>query len=117
MRLTDGIGRRLVLGNQYATELFDKLRTLEDIEDDIQLPLTVFYKLFKHFYIEQPKHKKIPVYTIYSQEDLFVCAVAFKDKNIYIEFKDKTKLNAAKWSVQKFSDYGKTWALTKEELE
>ena len=86
------------------------------IEDDIQLPLTVFYKLFKYVYIDRLK-PKITVYTIYSDEDLYISAVAFKDKHIGISFKDKTKLNAAKWSVQRFDEYGKTWSLNKEDLQ
>lgn len=101
MRLTSGIGRRLILGNQYAMQLFDKLKLLEDIEEELGIDLiTLFKAQMEGFYVKT------------------VCG-------IFPVLLSEWRFNLIKKEVHRikfsdhyyFKDYGKTWALTKEELQ
>jgi len=108
MRLTNGIGRRLVLGNEYSTELFDKLHTLEDIEEKIGCPLEVLLQVF--------------------EKGIWVKSDCTKNKIEHWYAQDIKVIDAGwQWDICKIRttcnkyvgcfNYGKTWALTKEELE
>ena len=94
-------------------EIFDKLGRLEDIEEELGIPLEVLFKALKD-------------------------GIWFKNKNGKLRNVDKIHLNSLLFWMEKFAvdclpeeeieegfnyihlhfkDYGKTWSLTKEELE
>ena len=100
MRLTDGIGRRLVLGNKYSTQLFDKLKLLEDIEEELGVDLLTLFKALKGIYI---KPNNIYVGSPY------LCFAENENRELEFQFKIVDT-----W--YKVKDYGKTWALTSEKL-
>lgn len=87
-------------GNEYTSEEIEKLGQLEDIEDGLSIDLTILFKALKD--------------GIYAKDDY---------GNI-IHGKPQMDINGLYLSLDyefqyefKFSDYGKTWALTKEELQ
>ena len=89
----DNIG--LPIGNEHA----NKLGQLEDIEDELGIDLITLFKALNECYIEDG-HKGT--------------AMILNNKEIGIKY----QLGENSWSsrICKISDYGKTWALTKEEL-
>lgn len=84
---------------------YNKLQQLEDFEDELNFDLIILFKALKGgFYV---KTKDI--------NEGFISLVKAKDIreiNIIIE---SITFNA--FDIVLFEDYGKTWALTKEELE
>ena len=102
MRLTDGIGRRLVLGNKYATQLFDKLKPLEDIEEELGIDLLTLFKAIQDGIWVKTKNDISQHFTVSLRKWL--------QTNTYC-------LYYRPYSHIWFKDYGKTWSLTKEELK
>ena len=97
----------------YLKLIYDKLGQLEDIEEKIGIDLitllkaqmqdTIYYKGYQFDY-------KIKECTV-----IYGSWIYIKGKPVYVLL-----LNNDKWvcGIQVYaSDYGKTWALTKEELE
>ena len=104
MRLTNGIGRRLVWENTYARELFDKLKKHEDMEDELGLPLADLSELSKIYM----KDKEGNVYEItqfgfdfHNKRIVGLITVAGSTFPVCAFFEDK----------------GKTWATIKGDLE
>jgi len=86
-------------------EHIDKLGELEDIEDELGISLITLFKAYTDgFYVKGEEEKQ------YIDFENSLNAIAFKNKEMFY---------GHKWSFQyvKLYDYGKTWALTKEELE
>lgn len=85
----------------------DKLSKLEDVEEELGIDLITLFKALKNgFYF---KYKN----TIISSNDyLFQIRTNIKDNWIFDIISDNLSLLSIK-----FKDYGKTWALTREELE
>ena len=106
MRLTDGIGRRLVLGNQYAMQLFDKLHQLEDIEEELGIELTLYFKIYKRCLKNKPIYYIKNNQIVKSSPRVECCLGAVAE---YVGDYGADNYD--------FRDYGKTWALTKEELK
>lgn len=117
MRLTDKNGaRKIAIHRMYPTkketaekyqenqrecEMYNKLADLEDIEEELGIDLITLVKASK---------SKVFVKFTNSFHDL-------KDFNLDIENKRFIQ-KYINWDFElKFKDYGKTWALTKEELE
>lgn len=110
MRLTDGIGRRLVFGNKYATQLFDKLKLLEDIEEELGIDLVTLFKALKNGVYYK--------YTFNDKHSGFITLIEFSDF-VDICYDSDFKewcIDIRGMSHFTTKDYGKTWALTKEEL-
>ena len=97
----------------YLKLIYDKLGQLEDIEEKIGIDLitllkaqmqdTIYYKGYQFDY-------KIKECTV-----IYGSWIYIKGKPVYVLY-----LNYMDWScgIQVYAtDYGKTWALTKEELE
>ena len=97
--------------NYYA--LLKKIGRIEDIEQELGIDLIVLYQAMKdgiwtdHYHNGQPYHMQMPL--IHSDYDsrregspIRVCLTYQKD---------------GEWYDLEFKDYGKTWALAKEELE
>jgi len=79
----------------------NKLGQLEDIEEEIGIDLVTFFKALKGIYI---KPNNIYVGSPY------LCFAENENRELEFQFKV-----VGTW--YKVKDYGKTWALTKEELE
>lgn len=92
---------------QLIEEAVDKLGDLEDIEDELGIDLITFVKLTKAKEIYDIEEDSATTFTYIDFENhLIVCIDDF----------DEMSERNFEWSYR-FKDYGKTWALTKEELE
>lgn len=107
-RLTDGISRRLILGNQYATELFNKLHTLENIEEDLKIELNI---LFQALNKTQPIFVKDSKNSIVELDQFIITHRVISKWQLILS--DGYSYEAMYLNL---SDYGKTWALSREEL-
>jgi len=93
-----------VSGGLSAIDCFQKLGQLEDIENELGIDLITLFKALRDGFIAR-----------YRFDFEFSKCVVGKD-GIMVDFKNKCFSNnfTDDWY---FKDYGKTWALTKEELE
>lgn len=96
---------------EYSTknkhQAVNKLGKLEDIEDELGIDLITFVKLTKAKEIYDIEEDDTTTFTYIDYENhLIVCIDDFNEMS--------ERYN--EWSYR-FKDYGKTWALTKEELE
>lgn len=109
-RLTDGVGRRLILGNQYATELFDKLHILENIEEELNVELSILFKALENdcIYAKNPygfdKDTKVVKCHHISIEKDKICGSFSLPSELF---------NHAGWNIK---EYRKTWSLTEGDL-
>lgn len=82
----------------FEQKCFDKLGQLEDIEEGLGIELLILLKALKQGHIYSAEFGETDI-------DLF-----FPDH-------DKWSFDDSKGNLFYVKDYGKTWALTKEELE
>lgn len=115
--------------NLYINKVVTKLGKLEDIEEELGIPLEVLFKALKE-----------GVWTKASSYSCFLCSEPTFIKGLYLHigYYDYTQYDNYDYdgyfsendalcifemhyedhhSVTRIKDYGKTWALTKEELE
>lgn len=91
---------RLTLKNKewackLTTAMYDKLHDLEDIEDELGIDLIILFKALN--------------------DGIYYCDKTYTvDEKLYITNGEIYNYARDKWVYLK--DYGKTWALTKEEL-
>ena len=89
----------------------DKLGQLEDIEDELGISLETYVRLHQDgFYgiCEDDDHEKPYIY----QFDNRCFNIFADDKTIVVYFEGSNE----EYRTYRIKDYGKTWALTKEEL-
>ena len=99
---------------------YAKLADLEDIEEELGIDLlTLFAALNKGFYIKYndkivhiSPDKHITINFWYNTINVFIPPKFFIDCKKGTDYSSK-EIDEEYW----FEDYGKTWALTKEELE
>lgn len=111
MRLTkknNGTGSWTQLGDKYLPahnvknkECVNKLGKLEDIEEKIRIGLVTLFKAFNGLYYRKDNEIK------------FSWHIALVDWTIYIL---EESVEIGKGVGLGLTEYGKTWALTKEEL-
>lgn len=106
-----GVGNYYLMQELYVNErekvqvAIEKLAKLEDIEEELGIDLfTLFIALKDGFYV---KTKDI--------NEGFISLVKAKDIREINIITESITFNA--FDIVLFEDYGKTWALTKEELE
>lgn len=112
MRLTAKLSENEYINNCFPTKIYNKLGKLEDIEEEIGIDL-IFITTLKKFYGK--KESSIQEYIIGVR----------KEEHVYVDFTEKCIRVLFLWDgwdyadhdIFYFKDYGKTWALTKEELE
>lgn len=95
----------------YGGKVIDKLGQLEDIEEELGIELSVLFKAIKNgvWVWNDKKHTEYFKDKVYGFTN-------YKTKDGLTEYKTKTfRLIGVDYYEMK--DYGKTWALTKEELE
>lgn len=82
----------------------EKLSKLEDLEDDLGIPLEVLFKALKD-----------GIYVQGEDEDGHLYITKLENYKIGLDWCKVSK----SWGLSAFAtkDYGKTWALTREELE
>ena len=99
--------------NRNEQECIYKLGQLEDIEEDLGIDLTILSKLSKATKI-YTKDLNYPENGVFDW-DLFM--VDIRNKMImYNETEDYLNNDLNEWLKRPLKDYGKTWALTEEEL-
>ena len=87
--------------NKYLYSIIDKLGQLEDIEDELDIDLITLFKALKdgiYTYLKNFKTGSVELY------------------HAYIEIHSFQEFKVFDGCFMRFKDYGKTWALTKEEL-
>lgn len=90
--------------NIKLTSVVDKLGQLEDIEEELGIDLTTLFKAFKNGFYGIDKDGSIKHFAV----------------EHYVPFLKGIHTNGIMLGTErryKLCDYGKTWALTKEELE
>lgn len=100
------------IDDTFAGAPIDKLGQLEDIEDELGIDLITLFKALKNGIYR----KGVNVYGDYDKNFVKInhkqCEFDIKNKVLY-EISD---INFQHIFPVKLTDYGKTWALTKEEL-
>ena len=92
-------------GQYGGGNAIDKLGQLEDIEDELGIDLTTLIKAMKDGIF----HNQL----VGISDEAWRCQVDLKNKRFYYHIEDM----GGSWYIYcYFKDYGKTWALTKEEL-
>lgn len=87
----------------------DKLSQLEDIEKELGIDLITLFKAQKQGYVWEL------VFAGYDKNGKSTYKPKKQEHWFGIDFRAKALIG--KWIGYDFKDYGKTWALTKEELE
>ena len=107
MRLTDKNATRqgTTIGFPNAIACYWKLKDLEDIEDELGIELITLFKALKDGFYYKGKEKKCRFCYVSA------CFGSIELKNAGILY---STISNKKYFY--FKDYGKTWALTKEEL-
>jgi len=106
--------------NYWLKPVADKLGKLEDIEDELEIDLiTLFKALKKGVYIKDKKNENI-IYKLEPDEINISLRSLWGQKSIIIQelyFEDLDYVMDTTGKKYYSEDYGKTWALTKGELE
>ena len=102
--------------HRYEHDLFKdiycKLQYLEDIEEELGIDLLTLFKALKNgIYLKFGSEKNIGVY--YEHTAILPRHFDKDYKGYFIDLQLELSINFNFY----FKDYGKTWALTKEELE
>lgn len=105
----------------YATfnvkDTIGKLGKIEDIEQELGIPLEVLFKALKdgiYRFYEEPEDEEKRIYYPYPEKHIYyldpvICYDEWKDRWIFYD--------DSRGQFYCLKDYGKTWALTREELE
>ena len=91
------------IGECSLVDCYNKLGRLENIEDELGIPLEVLFKALKEGIYYDHKHRNPE-----SISFRFCC------NDLIVEY---TCFGCTDYDYLEIKDYGKTWALTKEELE
>ena len=84
----------------------NKLGQLEDIEDELGIDLITLFKAFNGIYYKKDDEIKFACHLLLTDDWSFIVLdnwITYQKTNFYPSFE--------------LNEYGKTWALTKEELE
>ena len=111
---------KLITPNEIDNSIYKKLKSLEDIEEELEIDLITLFKALKDgFYIKYNDEivhifpdKHITINFWYNTINVFIPPKFFIDCKKGTNYLSET-IDEEYW----FKDYGKTWALTKEELE
>ena len=101
---------KLITPNEIDNSIYKKLKILEDIEEELGIDLITLFNIDKQLNTKKEIWFKI--------EDEIEENLRF-DSYYIIDLKHKAfvKIEYEPLDYLYFKDYGKTWALTKEELE
>lgn len=103
---------KLITSSEIDNAIYKKLKLLEDIEEEIGIDLITLFKILKSKEVIY-KRKRGILHRETTLETYVILGLAFDDEYyglwVYDKFGDEMLLYT--------KDYGKTWALTKEELE
>lgn len=101
---------KLIGTSEVDDSMYKKLKSLEDIEEEIGIDLITLFKALKegfyhidkekHIYTSKPTKGNCGSMSYYACLDCIIAEDVFGDQYIY-----------------SLKDYGKVWALTKEELK
>ena len=106
-------------------KIIDKLGQLEDIEEELGIDLITLFKALKNGFYAKVFCGCLENYREYKKADfkervLHVKVISFHNFYKYFTCEVEDNLNKGLWNGCKNSmylkNYGKTWALTKEEL-
>ena len=87
-------------------DIYCKLELLEDIEEELGIDLITLFKALKQMFVFHKENVKIELIGIHFK--------SIKSNELYLFGFVEDTVHAVYLSLK---DYGKTWALTKEELE
>lgn len=98
---------KLITPSEIDNAIYKKLKSFEDIEEELGIDLITLFKSLKYGFYFKYKDKIIS-----SNDYLFQISVTSKGNFIF-----DIVVHNLSFLLIKFKDYGKTWALTREELE
>ena len=110
----------LITSSEINDAIYKKLKSLEDLEEEIGIDLITLFKALKDgFYIKYNDKivhifpdKHITINFWYKTINVFIPPKFFIDCKKGTDYLSET-IDEEYW----FKDYGETWALTREELE
>lgn len=94
-------------GKTIFNKIYHKLSQLEDIEEEIEIPLIALFDIYKKLCEQKTVYMKIGYQIKCFEYDYYL--IDFKNKEIVA-----MEYEAENWLP--FKDYGITWALSKEVL-
>ena len=94
---------RLITSSEINDTIYKKLKSLEDLEEELRIDLITLFKALKQKHVFHKENVKIEILGIHiKSNELYLYGFAEDTTyTIYLSLKE----------------YGKTWALTREELE
>ena len=97
---------KLITPNEIDNSIYKKLKILEDIEEELGIDLITLFKALIQMFVFHKENVKIELIGIHFK--------SIKSNELYLFGFVEDTVHAVYLSLK---DYGKTWALTKEELE
>lgn len=96
---------------------YQKLGQLEDIEEELGIDLKILFKALKQGYaFTTGFNNRLEKWFYQRIEGIDECYYPIGQKFLKVVFNQNKDFSGCRW-IPSFKDYGKTWALTKEELE
>ena len=97
--------------NKYQEQVFTKLSQLEDLEKELGIDLLTLFKALKQDYIYYKRHYRWD--DRYKINKEYIQGLKYADDNTPVFWTN----DCGEEHMVYIKDYGKTWALTREELE
>ena len=97
------IRNRLITSSEINDAIYKKLKSLEDLEEELRIDLIILFKALKQKFVFHEENVKIEILGIHiKSNELYLYGFAEDTTHtIYLSLKE----------------YGKTWALSREALE
>ena len=110
---------RLITTDEINDSIYGRLKLLEDLEEDIGMSLLILFRILKHGRIIH-KYKLFCVDKKFILESCIINGLSYESGQYGLEVYNEEDDIDEEYNGYKYvyiKDYGKTWALTKEELE
>lgn len=94
--------------SQYHVDLWNKVKVIEDIEEKLGCPIELYYKMC----IEGTELYSLPHSNVIQWRHQYIYHKDFEGNAVFC-----LMINSSLTPLYYVKDYGKTWALTRKELE
>ena len=110
---------RLITENEIKDSIYNRLKLLEDLEEEIGMSLLLLFRILKHGHIIH-KHKIFCADKKFILESCIINGLFYESGQYGLEVYNEEDDIDEEYNDFKYvyiKDYGITWDLTKEELE
>ena len=117
--LVFSLRNRLITENEIKDSIYCRLKLLEDLEEDIGMSLLLLFRILKHGRIIH-KYKLFCANKKMILESSIINGLFYESGQYMLEVYNEEDDIDEEYNDFKYvyiKDYGKTWALTREELE